>query len=68
MRWCSQNFVSAHTTASLMMKLDLEKQIIKASKQAINIMPTRRRRTRYKPWLGAWLKEADSVAHSESGI
>jgi hypothetical protein len=23
--WCSQNFVSAHTNASLLMKLDLEK-------------------------------------------
>jgi hypothetical protein len=26
-RWCSQNFVSAHTTASLLMKLDLESGI-----------------------------------------
>jgi hypothetical protein len=30
-RFCSQNFVSAHTTASLLLKLDLEKSLEQAS-------------------------------------
>jgi hypothetical protein len=34
--------------------------------QAINSVHTEK--TRYKLWQGAWLKEAASVTHSESGV
>jgi hypothetical protein len=49
-------------------EVGLRKKIIKASKQAINIVFTRRRGRRYKLWRGAWLEEAASVTHSESVV